>query len=522
MAMVIYQSVGFDLSVMPGNLGDGRFNNYILEHGYKYLTTANMPYWDAPFFFPEKNVIAYSDNLFGALPIYVVCRFWTDRETAYQLWYIILIGLNFVGAYYALKKLNVSAYAASVGAFIYAFSLIILMQTMHIQMLPRFAVPFAIVSFYLWLRGNNVYFYISVFLLAYQFYCGIYLGYFLTYVLLAMFVVYLITERRVDAVLSLFKTKRDVIATIGFAGVILCLLGILFYPYYVRSLDTHAYAPIFEVIHSQPHWWNYFFTSDRSISWGWSNPLVIHYFVEAKFIRRENFIFIGMLPYAFSIAAFFLYRKDTAVRFFLITICIVVILTLSLFDFGIYRYMASLIPGALSIRVVTRYIVVAVFLWSILSALFLDKMLFHLNTYKVIFMLLLPILLVLDNIHVPAPDAVLKSTCQEHTRLMVEKYEKAKHNNPSAKAWMYYFNTDTIKDNRARLKIAIYTQMDVMMASQVIGMPCVNGYSAKPPPDYRDFFMSPSEGKLKGWLRSDRVRTTVEEKYSVKDILILK
>ena len=27
-----------NLSMIPGDFGDARFNNYILEHGYKYLT----------------------------------------------------------------------------------------------------------------------------------------------------------------------------------------------------------------------------------------------------------------------------------------------------------------------------------------------------------------------------------------------------------------------------------------------------------------------------------------------------
>jgi len=521
MTMVIYQSVGFELSVMPGDLGDGRFNNYLLEHGYLCLIKGNMPYWNAPFFFPEKHVISYSDNLFGALPIYVFLRFLADRETAFQLWYLILVGLNFVGAYYALKKLKVSIYAASVGAFIYAFSLILLMQTDHIQLLPRFVAPLAIVRFYLWLQGNNnKHFYISIFLLTYQFYCAIYLGYFLVYILIAMYVVHLIKERKIDVMLQLFNSKKDFIRTSIFVCIILSLLGILFYPYYLRSIDENGYPSMLVIERSTLHLWNYFFTSDRSVFWGWSNYFVEKNFVQAKFLRRENYIFIGMLPYIFLTVAFFMFRKDVVIRFFLTILFVIFILTFSLFDFSIYPYIVYIIPGARAIRVLSRYIVIAVFIWSIISAFFLDRILSDSNKYTTLFMFVLPVLLVMDNIHVSGNDGVLKSTCQQRCTSVVAKYKKAKYINPSAKAFDFCFNTDSIKDNRKRIRTAIYGQMDAMMASQLIGVPCVNGYSAKPPPDYLDCFISPSENKLRAWLYSNRVRTTVKEKYSVQDILI--
>jgi hypothetical protein len=522
MMMVIYQSVGFDLSVMPGTLGDGRFNNYILEHGYLYLTEGNISYWNAPFFFPEKDVISYSDNLFGALPIYVVCRYWVDRETAFQLWYLILTALNFVGAYHALRKLNATAFASSIGAFIYAFSLILFIQTIHIQLLPRFAVPLAIVGFYLWLQGDKKYFYVAVLLLVYEFYCAIYLGYFLTYTIIAMLLIHVIKERKTDAVLALFKTRKDAIRSIVFLCIMMGLLGMLFYPYYLRSINTNVYSPLLIIEHSQPRIWNYFFVSDKSILWGWLSFFVKNHFVQEKFLNGENYIFIGSLPYVFVAAAFFMFRKNKTIRFFLITLLVVFILTLSIFDFSLYTYIIHLLPGARAIRVVSRYIVVALFLWSILSALFLDQFLIRSNKYIKLVMFALPVLLILDNTYFPDTNGVLKSTCQKRSMALVEKYEKERHTKPSAKAFVYFFDTDSIRDNRVRIKTAAHKQMDAMMASQVIGLPCVNGYSAKPPPDYLDCFISPNERKFRSWLNSNRVQTTVKEKYSIKDILILK
>ncbi|MBK9318841.1 MAG: hypothetical protein IPM91_08500 [Bacteroidetes bacterium] len=60
-----------DFSRIPGDKGDARFNNYILEHGYKYAKGEVPDYWDAPFLYPHRNTIALSDNLLGTLPVYI-------------------------------------------------------------------------------------------------------------------------------------------------------------------------------------------------------------------------------------------------------------------------------------------------------------------------------------------------------------------------------------------------------------------------------------------------------------------
>jgi len=59
-----------NFSKVPGDFGDARFNNYILEHGYKYLTGKTATYWNAPFMYPYPNTIALSDNLLGTVPLY--------------------------------------------------------------------------------------------------------------------------------------------------------------------------------------------------------------------------------------------------------------------------------------------------------------------------------------------------------------------------------------------------------------------------------------------------------------------
>src|SRR5665213_3238316 len=99
--------IGYDLSNIPGDLGDARFNMYILEHGYQFITHQVTNYWGAPFMYPFKEAIGYSDNLLGTMPIYSIFRFISfDRETSFQLWIITICILNFSTAFYVMNKLT--------------------------------------------------------------------------------------------------------------------------------------------------------------------------------------------------------------------------------------------------------------------------------------------------------------------------------------------------------------------------------------------------------------------------------
>ncbi len=88
--LVILRPLGPHLALVPGDLGDARFNNYVLEHFFHWVTGLTRDYWDAPFFFPFHQTITFSDNLLGSAPLYALFR-WTglDRESAFQGWYLL-------------------------------------------------------------------------------------------------------------------------------------------------------------------------------------------------------------------------------------------------------------------------------------------------------------------------------------------------------------------------------------------------------------------------------------------------
>ena len=89
----------------PGDLADGRFNLYIIEHAWKWMTFQVDDFWNAPFMWPEPDVITYSDNLLGTAPFFGLFRiFGATRETAFQWWFITLSILNYACAYLFIHR----------------------------------------------------------------------------------------------------------------------------------------------------------------------------------------------------------------------------------------------------------------------------------------------------------------------------------------------------------------------------------------------------------------------------------
>src|SRR5690606_7500750 len=89
---------------------------------------------------------------------------------------------NYVCAFYFLKHVFRNNYSAVLGAFIFAFSIALQSQLTHAQTFPRFAIPLAFlmaVKFSEALKPK--YFFFTLLLTVYQFYCGIYLGFMLAF-----------------------------------------------------------------------------------------------------------------------------------------------------------------------------------------------------------------------------------------------------------------------------------------------------------------------------------------------------
>src|SRR4051794_1611937 len=78
--------------------GDGLLNHYLLENSW--LAISDSTYCGSllspPMYYPAKNTIYYSENLFGVAPVYWALRVVLPYDLAYAWWQILVNLPNFM------------------------------------------------------------------------------------------------------------------------------------------------------------------------------------------------------------------------------------------------------------------------------------------------------------------------------------------------------------------------------------------------------------------------------------------
>ncbi|MBI3183453.1 MAG: hypothetical protein HYZ28_15050 [Myxococcales bacterium] len=137
-----HETVLTGFAFTQNDLGDTRFNNYLLEHGWRWLLRrpGHLSLWDPPFFHPVTNVLAYSDPLLGAGPPYWIWRaLGVPPDTSFQLWVLSVGALNFATCYLLLRRgFGQGQLGAAAGSALFAFAGTRINQTMHHQLFPHF------------------------------------------------------------------------------------------------------------------------------------------------------------------------------------------------------------------------------------------------------------------------------------------------------------------------------------------------------------------------------------------------
>ena len=161
--------------------GDTLLNHYFLEHSWRWVSQADYksPLWSPAFFYPEKNVLGYSDNLFGAAPVYWLLRVPFDEVTAYQFWMIAGFAANFIAMAVVLRWFGLTHALCVLGAFLFAFGTPHVQQIGHQQLTYRCWTPFALWYGWRFLREpcGGVLFR-CLFCLVWQFFAVVYVGWF--------------------------------------------------------------------------------------------------------------------------------------------------------------------------------------------------------------------------------------------------------------------------------------------------------------------------------------------------------
>jgi len=368
---------------IPGDLGDARFNSYVLEHFHRWITHQDQRFWNADFFYPFPLTIAFSDNHLGDGPIYSLFRaLGFDREDGFRLWFGMGFAINFAAAAYSLVRLGYSRLAAALGAFLFAFGLPMMAQENHAQLVYRFGVPLAVLALVEFRRRKQLWqLGLAAFWTTWQFYCSIYIGYFLVLLLVALVLGLAACReggaragiRRLPSEAFQVWSRRPVWARIAFLlsmTVLAGLLALLFAPYVEASLLYGFRRSWSEIALMLPRPASYLLATNSRIwpSSGWP--------FDALPMRHEHAMFIGVAPYLAIATAMILRLTKRAAPDGLfvpvaIAIMLLVLLTLNIHGFSLYL-LPALAPGSDAVRAVTRIGTVMLFPIGVLLASSLD------------------------------------------------------------------------------------------------------------------------------------------------------
>ena len=521
MCILPLQLMGFDLSRIPGDLGDARLNNYFLEHGYKWLTGQAPGFWDAPFFYPTLRTMSFSDNHLGTLPIYALFRLLEfDRETSYQIWFLVIFTLDYFSCAWVLRKLSINPLGAAVGAFIFSFSLPMAGQMNHSQLLPRFMIPFTFFFAIKYLENkSNKTFMLACATFSIQFYLTMYMGLFLVLALLLFFIASTVVRGKRYKPSFEFNANNYKAVSIKALAVIATFVSLLplMLPYRKTSLELGARSWE-EIRLFLPRISSYLSPPGGSLLWSWIPSMNV-----ALGKTGEHFLFVGALPFAaFAMmpAVYCRFRKDSVVITGMIawlTMTCLIVLTLH-GDLSLYK-IALYIPGFSGVRVVSRVILLELFFLSLIMGVIITKIsesktFLSVNFPKAGTVALLLLSLTLDQYVSASDSAAYSKSGSQHRLRNIENIVKEK--NPSSGVFAY------MPQNSPEPPYVIH--LDAMMAAQDLHMATVNGYSGKFPKGFGYFYEHPDrcDGYIFWLIASMRPTSSHSDIYnSISNVAII-
>jgi hypothetical protein len=482
--LVILRPLEPHLALVPGDLGDTRFNNYVLEHFFRWVTGLTRDYWNAPFFFPFQQTISFSDNLLGSAPFYVLFR-WAglDRASAFQGWYILGCVLNFAAASYVLWRLKLKPLAVGTGAFFFAFGLPLLAQENHAQLLYRFCVP--LVCFLLWRFYQVPRLRTLVSLgawLVWQFYLTIYMGIFLL-LLLAVLMILLpfcvpaqtvwqrlaVLPRRLSESWSQAYLTGRILAVTALAVLGLGFMAMIL-PYYRITRIYVFYRSSAEISPMLPRLQSYLLADHSQL---WSSTASIF---SSLPLRHEHQLFPGLAVLAMVLAGIAgrFHTENRRLAWLHIGAALVLVaLTLEVHGFSLYRLVWWL-PGLNGFRAVTRIILVVMWPLSLFTAWAVDGFVQRYNQqhrWMQAFAYLITGLLVVESIFY-THSTYAKADAQARLDDLRQQIPAMVPANP------------VLIVVRNQQESFWLTEIDAMLLAQELGWPTLNGYSGNFPPGF--------------------------------------
>lgn len=470
---------GFD--VMQVDPGDTRLNNYLLEHTYRFLTQSpgHESFWDVPFFYPQKNVGAFSDVLLSVSPPYVLFRTaGFEPDTSLQLWMVVLTVLNFVAGYFFLRIcFSVQRVPAALGATLFSAACSRVAQLGHQQMMSQVFIVLCFIALYKLFSGNTaesakagrVRWKTTSWIVAFfaagvaQCYAGFYNAFFLAFTLtLALGVVVFMPSLRRRG-MRLVRGHWPVMAGCALVGILLLLPLFLHYAGAAGVCGARGWEEDVVAVLPRPQSW--FYMGNRN--WFYASLADVPLFAELQF-NHEHAVGIGFLTLGVAGAGLVRNRRRTGVRL-LLAVSVLIVLSATFWPAGltVWRVVYDICPGAAGVRTVCRIGLLLLIPASVGLALFVRSGGRRRTWWQV-------------------PLVLLCLLEQGQTTATFDKHESRRNVADIAarvdrNCRAFYA---TVHNNAVAKCPEWEISIDALWAQMHTGVPTVNGYAGKWPPDY--------------------------------------
>jgi hypothetical protein len=480
---------GFDR--LPGELSDYRLNQYFLEHTWKMVSDPDYTgtIYGPSMFTPYPNTLAFSDNLFGAAPIYWLLRVFLRPDIASMGWLMVLSFLNFMSMVFVLRKESVRPALAGLGGFLFAFPLYRIAQYAHAQLFPQFCTPICLwLAWRFALKPSRLGWLLILVTLYWQILCGIYLGWFLLLVLLVLAIVIslVLPESRRRIAGFLYDHWRFISLSLGTWAF---LLYKFLQPYLEvkRVMGGNTYDVVAKLL-SRPISW--LMVPARDSLWspilgslhhllGIHDPRTLVLRLHYNFLGSVLMILTGMIIYSLlrnKVLVFGSQKK--LISAFAITGLFVAFCTI---DFGqgvsLWRLIYQFIPGASAIRAPIRIFLTLLPCLIISGIVFLNECLksFRLpqSTTKYLISCIIVLAIFEQRIIPYTYDAASVRAKDAELSQVIEQYCQVAYVSPVKQRNEVISAVDVI-----------YAQLDAMWAGINSNIPVINGYSGYSPPNF--------------------------------------
>lgn len=470
---------------IPGDLGDARLVNLILEHNWQSFI-GNQNLISPSQFYPKQHTIFYSHNLWGVTPLYGIFRMLgMSVESSYQTWFILVCTLNSICFLFLLRKLKINTFIAVPLTLVGVASGALVYKTGHPQLLSIF--PFFLsLSFLLtFLREFKLSsFVLFVLFYVYQHYCSIYQGFFATLIILSFvsFYCFFCWTKTIDLIAYINEKKRYISITIISA---LLLLFILYFPYYLIS-KIHGTRNIDELRSLAPELGSWF--SANPYSFFYSN---LNFISLERNAVWENWFFSGFTGYIVSgvFLVYFFLKKPKLNWGTSVALCLVFSHSFLFFlvsnfigsEFNLWVWLAEYIKPLRAIRAFGRIFILLTSIQVISTAIILNYLIKKYGDIKFAksIILIVPLILVFESLSI-GQTTYLKKEAQGRALGLVENFKASK----DIEAFIYAPGVVTSP---------WVSHLDAWNVSLIKGIPCLNGYSGHSPKTHVKFLSSPTK-----------------------------